>query len=141
MSMTGDYANRSDLRNPATRRVTFTGQTYGESAAQQRAQDVVPAGGSPQDVAAQEAAAARPRPRPGARPFNRPTERPDEPLTAGADFGPGPSAIGAGITPRVVAEDDLQMQLEALYRRYPTEGVRLLLQRMRDTKMRRGRIG
>ena len=34
MSMTGDYANRSDLRNQATRRVAFTGQTYGEGAAQ-----------------------------------------------------------------------------------------------------------
>lgn len=138
MSMTGDYPNRSDLRGAG--RAEFTGQTYGESAAQQASQAAVPTGASPSDVAAQQAT-GRPRPRPGARPLGRPTERPDEPITAGADFGPGPSAIGAGITPRVVAEDDLQMQLEALYRLYPTPGVRLLLQRMRDTKMRRGRIG
>ena len=35
MSMTGDYPNRSDLRNPVNRRVEFRGQTYGEGVAQQ----------------------------------------------------------------------------------------------------------
>ena len=141
MSMSGEYSNRSDLRNPATRRVAFTGQTYGESAAQQRAQDVVPAGSAEQDVAAQEIAArGAPRPRPGAQPFGRASERPDEPITAGANFGPGPNAISAGIRPKMIAKDSIELQLEALYRYYPTEGVRVLLDRMRQTRFRSGRI-
>jgi len=141
MSMPGEYPNRSDLRNPATRRVEFTGQTYGEGAAQQRAQDVVPAGSAAQDVAAQEIAArGAPRPRPGAQPFGRASERPDEPITAGADFGPGPNAISAGIRPKMIAKDSIELQLEALYRYYPTEGVRVLLDRMRQTRFRSGRI-
>ncbi len=37
MSMTGEnYPNRSDLRDAATRQARFTGQTYGEGAAQMR---------------------------------------------------------------------------------------------------------
>jgi len=141
MSMTGDYANRSDLRNPATSRAEFTGQTYGESAAQQRAQDVVPAGAAPQDVAAQRAAASVERGvRPGAKPLGRPTERAEEPITSGANFGPGPNAMAAGIRPRVVSKDNIEIQLEQLYRMYPTEGVALLLERIRNAKMNRGRI-
>jgi hypothetical protein len=141
MSMTGDYPNRSDLRNPATRRVEFTGQTYGQGAAQQQAQDVVPAGSAEQDVRAQQIAAqGSPRPRPGAQPFGRASERPDEPITAGADFGPGPNAVGAGIRPKMIAKDSIELQLEALYRYYPTEGVRVLLDRMRQTRFRSGRI-
>lgn len=141
MSMTGDYPNRSDLRNPATRRVEFTGQTYGQGAAQQQAQDVVPAGSAEQDVRAQQIAAqGSPRPRPGAQPFGRASERPDEPITAGANFGPGPNAINAGIRPKMIAKDSVELQLEALYRYYPTEGVRVLLDRMRQTRFRSGRI-
>jgi len=139
MSMTGDYPNRSDLRGPG--RAQFTGQTYGESAAQQRAQDVVPTGASPSDIAAQRVAAQRPpRERPGARPLGRPTERPAEPITAGAQFGPGPGPMAAGIRPRVVSKDDLELQLEALNLRHPTPGVTLLLERIRTAKMMRGRV-
>jgi hypothetical protein len=138
MSMTGDYANRSDLRNPVNRRVEFRGQTYGEGAAQQRAQDVVPAGSAAQDVAAQRAAGQRPRP--GARPLGRPTERADEPVTAGAPFGPGPGPTAAGIRPRIVSKDNVELQLETLYRMYPTPGVALLLERIRTAKLGRGRI-
>jgi len=125
MSMTGDYANRSDLRNQATRRVAFTGQTYGEGAAQQRAQDVVPAGAAAQDVAAQQMAG---RVRPGARVFGRPSERPQEPLTAGADFGAGPDSLQAGIRPRIIQFDPVIERLKALYRLYPNEGLRMMIQ-------------
>ena len=96
MSMTGDYPNRSDLRNPATRQVRFTGQTYGQATQQAQAQQAVPAGSSPEMVQAQQMAAQQqgaPRPQPGAQPLARPSERPNEPITAGAPFGPGPQPV------------------------------------------------
>ena len=125
MSMTGDYSNRSDLRNPATRRVAFTGQTYGEGAAQQRSQALVAPGSSPQEVQAQQMAG---RVRPGAKVFSRPSERPQEPLTAGADFGAGPNSLQAGIRPRIIQFDPVMERLKALYRLYPNEGLRMLIQ-------------
>lgn len=131
MSMPGEYSNRSDLRNPATRRVAFTGQTYGESTAQQRAQDVVPAGSAEQDVAAQRMAN---RIRPGARPLGRPSDRPNEPITAGANFGAGPDAMQAGIRPRMIESNDVEEQLDALYRAYPNDGLLLLLERIRNRR-------
>ena len=131
MSMTGDYSNRSDLRNPATRRVAFTGQTYGEATAQEQAQQAVPAGSAQQDVQAQQMAA---RPRPGARPLMGPTQRPQEPVTAGANFGAGPDAMQAGIRPRMIQSNDVEEQLDALYRLYPNDGVLLLLERIRNRR-------
>ena len=91
MSMTGEnYPNRSDLRDAATRQARFTGQTYGEGAAQIRAQQAVPAGAPPTVVQGQQMAQ---RPQPGAQAFNRPSERPNEPITSGADFGPGMNSM------------------------------------------------
>lgn len=127
MSMTGDYANRSDLRNQATRRANFTGQTYGESAAQQRAQDVVPAGAAAQDVAAQRMAG---RVRPGARPLNRPTERPGEPITAGAPFGPGPGPEAIGMPTRIIPQTDVLDRLVALHQVAPNDRLRQIIQNM-----------
>jgi len=127
MSMTGDYANRSDLRNQATRRANFTGQTYGEGAAQQRAQDIVPAGAAPQDVAAQRMAG---RIRPGARPLNRPTERPGEPVTAGAPFGPGPGPEAIGMPTRMLPPTDVIDRLVALQNRFPNDRLRMIIQNM-----------
>lgn len=118
--MTGDYSNRSDLRNAATRRVAFTGQTYGEGVAQQRAQAAVAPGSSPQEVQAQQMAG---RVRPGARVFGRPSERPQEPITAGADFGAGPNSLQAGIRPRMIPFDPVIERLKALYRLYPNDDL------------------
>ena len=115
-----DYSNRSDLRNPATRRANFTGQTYGEAAQQQAAQAAVPPGTAPATVQAQQMAAQQ-APRPGAQPFLRPTDRPNEPITAGADFGAGPGSAQAGVIPRIVPVDDLMETLRALYAAYPNE--------------------
>ena len=115
-----DYSNRSDLRNPATRRANFTGQTYGEATQQARAQAAVPPGTAPATVQAQQMAAQQaPAPRPGAKPLNRPTERPSEPITAGADFGAGPNAMQAGIMPRIVPVDETLEQLRVLYQMFP----------------------
>lgn len=136
MSMTGDYSNRSDLRNAATRQVRFTGQTYGQATQQAQAQQAVPPGTSPatlqgQQMAAQEQAA--PRPRPGEQPFLRPTERPDEPVTAGAAIGPGPNRVS--FRPRrLIPVDDVEENLAVLYEMYPNDGVRLLLERIRERK-------
>ena len=117
-----DYSNRSDLRNPATRQVAFTGQTYGTAAAQQQAQQAVAPGSAPGTVAAQQMAAQQaPAPRPGAQPFLRGTERPNEPITAGADFGAGPNSAQAGVVPRIVPVDDVMETLRALYAAYPNE--------------------
>lgn len=117
-----DYSNRSDLRNPATRRANFTGQTYGEATQQARAQAAVPPGSAPATVQAQQMAARQaPAPRPGAQPFLRASERPNEPITAGADFGVGPNSAQAGVVPRIVPVDDVMETLRALYAAYPNE--------------------
>ena len=127
-----DYSNRSDLRNAATRKVAFTGQTYGESAAQQASQAAVPPGTSPATMQGQAAAAAPAmRQPPGARPLNRPTDRPTEPLTAGADFGPGSGRIDASVPGRqMIPDNDVLDRLLALHNMFPNDQLRLLIQRM-----------
>ena len=124
--MTGDYSNRSDLRNPATRRVAFTGQTYGEGAAQQRSQALVAPGSAQQELAAQRAA----RSRPGARPLGRPTERPTEPITAGAPFGAGVVPQGMAAPARLIPKNDLLDRLVVLYNRFPNDRLRQVIANM-----------
>ena len=133
MSMTGDYPNRSDLRNPATSTARFTGQTYGQATQQAQSQQAVRPGVPPVTQQAQQMAAQRPRP--GAKPFLRPSERPNEPITAGAPFGPGPNQRQAGIRPRFINEDDVEQRLIQLYMKYPNEGLRRLLQRYADMQV------
>ena len=134
MSMTGDYPNRSDLRNPATRQVRFTGQTYGQATQQEQAQQAVPPGTSPATVQGQQAAAQQTqRPTPGQQPFTRPTQRPDEPVTAGSPFGPGPNRVS--FQPRrLMPVDDVEENLAVLYQMYPNDGIKLLLDRIRENK-------
>lgn len=124
--MAEQYPNRSDLRNPASRQVRFTGQTYGEGAQQARSQQAVAPGSAPMTVQAQQMAAQQ-APRPGAKPLLRPTERPSEPITAGADFGPGPNAMQAGNIMRVLPVDDVMETLRALYAAYPNEELANML--------------
>jgi hypothetical protein len=119
-----DYPNRSDLRNPATRKVNFTGQTYGQASAQAASQAQVPPGSSPSQVQAQRQASAQ-RPRPGAQPLTGPTQRPDEPVTAGAPFGAGSSM--APVPQQLVPYDDVLETLKMLYQMYPNGGVERLL--------------
>jgi hypothetical protein len=118
-----EYPNRSDLRNPATRQVAFTGQTYGQAAQQAAAQQAVAPGSAPAQVQAQQAAAQQAAPRPGAKPLFRPTERPAEPITAGADFGPGPNGRQAGLMPRIVPQDDVMEELRVLYQMFPNDDL------------------
>jgi hypothetical protein len=80
---------------PAAPITPVPGQTYGKAKAQEDAMRVVPipqvAGGG---AGTPPVAPAPPGP-PVARPnIFGPTERPDEPITAGAALGPGPTTFG-----------------------------------------------
>lgn len=124
MSDVGNYPNRSDLRNPAAKvaRQVVPGQTYGKGAEQMRAQQAVPMGRSPVE------AAAPPRPMPGSLgAFSRPSERPLEPITSGADFGPGPNSVMAGIPmPRADVSSAVQ-ELRSIAMQYGTDDLLDLL--------------
>jgi hypothetical protein len=124
--MAEQYPNRSDLRNPAQKmaKTVATGQTYGEASQQMRAQQAVPMGSSPTDTP--------PRVAPGSLgAFNRPTERPDEPVTAGASFGPGRTPTTAFAPP---TQDDIVVELRALYAAYPSDELADML----DSYIREG---
>lgn len=133
--MAEQYPNRSDLRNPATRQVRFTGQTYGQASQQAEAQRAVPPGSAPAQVQAQQMAAQQ-APRPGSRPLLRPTERPTEPITAGADFGPGPNAMQAGIMGRRIPEDPVMDQLKVLYSMFPNDDLADMITKYSDNRLR-----
>ena len=97
------YAQRTDLNSSAMT------PEYGGIKKLADAQKAVPMGASPASAPQQQMQ----RPVPGANgPLTRPTERPLEPVTAGANFGPGPNAMAAGIPiPRssnVVAIEELR---------------------------------
>lgn len=107
----GQYSNRTDLQNGA-RPVVPTGQAYGEAKQQQAVVDAIPQ--RPSTGAAPTGPRAPAAPLPGSLgAVDRPTERPNEPLTAGAPFGPGPGAGHLGLVdPSNVGQflSDLAMQ-------------------------------
>jgi hypothetical protein len=107
-----------------------TGQTYGEAGKQIAAQRAVPMGAPPTEATGQPQMR---RPMPGSLgDLTRPTERPDEPITAGADFGAGPSSLQAGILPAPSASNDVLEQLLYLNRLYPNPDVENLISVIRD---------
>lgn len=84
-----------------------TGQTYGEAGKQRAAQRAVPMGAPPTEARQVQ------RRVPGTLgSLTRPTERPMEPITAGANFGAGPSSAGAGMpipqSPTALAIDEIR---------------------------------
>ena len=90
-----------------------TGQTYGKATEQMNAQRAVPMGAPPTEVQ---------RPVPGTLgSLTRPTERPMEPITAGANFGAGPSAVGAGI-PQSTGDNALE-ELRMIYQMFPNDDL------------------
>ena len=90
-----------------------TGQTYGKATEQRNAQRAVPMGTPPTEVQ---------RPVPGTLgSLTRPTERPMEPITAGANFGAGPSAVGAGI-PQPTGDNALE-ELRMIYQMFPNDDL------------------
>ncbi len=124
MSDTGMYPNRSDLRG-AGQKVTkqvVPGQTYGKGAEQMRAQQAVPMGRSPVEAPVPQ------RPMPGSLgSFSRPTERPLEPITAGADFGPGPNSVMAGIPMLRSDVSSAVQELRSIAMQYGTDDLLDLL--------------
>lgn len=119
MSDTGNYPNRSDLRNLAKR--AAPGQTYGKATEQMEAQRAVPMGAPPTET-------PRPRIAPGGGgPLTRMSERPQEPITAGADFGPGINSIQAGVPQVYDPETEAMEELRAIYRMYPTPELEALI--------------
>ena len=133
--MAKQYPNRSDLRNPAKKMAAKAapGQTYGEAGKQVAAQRAVPMAAPPTDVAPT-ATPQQPRVAPGSMgPLSRPTERPNEPLTAGAPFGPGRTQqLGGYIGPR--NSDPILDELRALYATYPSDELADML----DSYLREG---
>jgi len=105
---------------------TASNQQYGMRLAQQRAQEAVPMGTPPTSVPSP--VRQRPRTAPGSlTPLTAPTGRPNEPITAGANFGPGPTAMGAGI-PMMPSENMMALdELRQISQMFPTEDLLDLL--------------
>jgi len=110
----------------------FQGQTYGEATKQRRAVQAVPTGRAPAEQQAQQAA-RRARPMPSGS-LTSPTANPMEPITAGANFGPGPNSIGAGIPIPPPNQDDAIEELKAILSVYYNDDLADLL----DSALREG---
>jgi hypothetical protein len=120
--MAKQYSNRSDLRNPAGKvaKMAAKGQAYGEAGKQMAAQSVVPVAAPPTETLPQ------PTPVPGqVTDLMAPTERPNEPITAGMDFGPGPSSavLGPPMRPNPGSNQDLAEQVRAIASLYPNPAL------------------
>lgn len=106
------YPNRSDLNAQPVR--TAPAQTYGDATRHREAQQAMPLAGQPAPAAS--AAPGAPRPVPQLGGLYNESMRSDEPVTAGLDASPG------GVTPRDI--------LMAVYRQYPNDDLRTMLERM-----------
>jgi hypothetical protein len=86
------FGRRTDLNNPnaKVRQMVARNQQYGKAGEQLARQKIIPVAKPPTE----NMPTKRPAP---LKPFDRATERPDEPITAGAPFGPGPNPAAAGI--------------------------------------------
>lgn len=110
----------------------FKGQTYGEATKQRRSVQAVPTGAAPTQQAAQQAARRVTPAAPGS--LTAPTARPNEPITAGAPFGPGVGPAAAGIPMMSPAGDNVIEELKAIYQRFPNDDLADLL----DSFLREG---
>ena len=96
----------------------FTGQTYGQAAQQQASQRVVPTGPPPTEGGM-----------PPMLPFDRPTEFPNEPVTAGAQGGPGSNIMPmVGVAPG--SKEDLVFKMRAMVSKYPNSALITLLEHL-----------
>lgn len=122
-----DYPVRSDLRNTAT---AATGQTYGKATEQLNAQRAVPMAPSP--MTAPTGAPQQAGPIPGSlTPLFSPTQRPLEPITAGANFGAGPTALQAGIPIRSETQSAID-EVRAIAQMHPSSELMNLLDKYGD---------
>lgn len=118
-----EYPNRTDLQNPAAKIAVNAakGQPYGEASQQIAAQQAVPMGASPVSMPPQ-------RIQPGSMgDLTRTTERPSEPISAGADYGPGPNMRQAGVASTLPGFNDTIEELKVLYRMFPNDDLARLL--------------
>ena len=127
--MAKQYSNRTDLQNPAKKMAVSAakGQTYGEAGKQLAAQRAVPMA----------APAPAPRPRNPVAPgsmgaFNRDTTAPDEPVTAGANVGPGPNAFQAGIMAPAMMGNPVLQELIVLNQLFPNDDLKNLISILTD---------
>ena len=97
---------------------TAKNQTYGKAKEQMVAQQLVPMGPPPTTVDAAKPVAKRET----SAPFFRATERPNEPITAGMDFGPGVSSVGAGV-PRQYTNDIAMMEIKEILKYFPNDDL------------------
>lgn len=111
-----NYPNRSDMG--------AGDRTYGDQVNQARIQTATP--GSPGPGPGEELV------KPGQlTPLSAPSSRPNEPVTSGLDQGAGPGPEILGQLPIRGASDDL-FELRALYRMFPNEDLRRLIQAAED---------
>lgn len=125
--MAKQYSNRTDLQNPAAKMAATAakGQAYGEAGKQIAAQKAVPMGASPSDVQAAQAVQT-PTPIPGqVTDLTGTTERPNEPITAGMNFGEGPSSamFGQPLNPAPGSNQALAEQVRAIAALYPNPAL------------------
>jgi hypothetical protein len=117
-----DYPNRTDLQNPAMS--AAKGQTYGTAKKQMDAQRAVPIGPSPTTYGSQPPPVVQPG---SLGDFARPGD-PTQPITAGADFGPGINAAQAGIPMLSDPRQEAMDEIRTIYRLYQTPGLAELIQ-------------
>ncbi len=102
----GAHSRRTDGRpGDAQSMSTVPDQPYGDAKQQMADQRIAPMGGAPQmppppNIAASDASSPQ-QPQYGGGPLNAPSGRPHEPVTAGAELGPGP---GPSVLPNVAAQ-------------------------------------
>jgi len=110
----------------------FKGQTYGEGAAQERRVQAMPTGAAPTQQRAQQAARRVAPAAPGS--LTAPTARPDEPITAGADFGPGPNSAQANLPAQLIPVDQTMEQLRVLYQMFPNDDLADMISKYTETR-------
>lgn len=120
------YSNRSDLNSRAQLTpMAATGQPYGQAGAQLAAQRAVPIASAPPLPEGEPPQWSMPQ----LPSLSGPSQRPDEPVTHGLPIGPGagPAAL-TGLAPMPSANDDVELQLRAVYQAHPTEQLRALIE-------------
>ena len=141
------YSNRKDLNGAPSMPNVAPGQTYGARAEQQAAQRAIPVGPPPRS--ATPAPPAPPAggaggaggglaallgggsgPMPGDIRLDAPSERPAEPVTAGMPMGAGPGVEALGPLGQAGSGEDVAMALRAAYEAYPSEDLRMILERL-----------
>ncbi len=124
----GKYAKRTDGtafdKNASRQPIReMPSQAYGEGVETQAIQS-----GAPMNATPSQPAAMRPAVRP--TPLSAPTERPQEPITAGAPFGPG---VGPELMPIPPAmQDEVAQTILSLAAIYPDPDLARLVDRLRS---------